>query len=207
MKQRESNLISIISQMYRLSSSPKLNLTALTSAQHEELKNVYKALGGRLEEIPVRFGAWDIVTENFILELDEEQHFNRYRTQTLSSGLYKSWPWFNVESYKIYCQKFEPVCLKKASRGGYWSNPSTENQFGPAAENGTFSGNGSPRWKQRAFYDYCRDLFGLVSQTPVYRLSIYELLSYNGKHILLGQALDQNLQEPIKKFIHAKVQP
>lgn len=206
MKQRETNLKAIVRQMYSLSVSKKLNLEELNLIQYEELKKVYSALGGKQTKIPVRFGAWDIVTENFILELDEEQHFNRYRAQTLSSTLYKNWPWFDVESYKNQCHQFEYQCIKKAARGGYWSNPSTVQQFGPAGENGVFDSNGSPRWKQRALYDYCRDLFGLVNQTPVYRLSIYDLLPYNGGTIYLGKALEHNLLEPIKSFIHTKVQ-
>jgi len=205
MKQRETNLISIVKQMYRLSSSPKLDKNSLNTAQYKELMSVYKALGGRLDDIPIRFGAWDIVTDGFIIELDEEQHFNRYRAQTLKSSLYEKWPYFDVESYKNYCIKFEDICLKKAKRGGYWSNSSTENQFGPAGDNGTFSGNGSPRWKQRAFYDYCRDLYSCVSRMPVYRFSIYDAINTNGQQINLGDALLLCNEDAVVEYLKVKI--
>jgi len=72
---------------------------------------------------------------------------------------------------------------------GYWTNASTERQFGSASENGNFSGNGSPRWKQRTFYDFCRDLYSIVFEIPVYRLSIYDEIDFRGGKITLGTTL------------------
>jgi hypothetical protein len=205
MKQRETALKNIVSRIYNQSYSPKLSLGSLSTDQYSELMRVYKVLGGILVTPPVNFGPWDIVTENFIIELDEEQHFNRYRKQTLTSSLYQKWPWFNVKQYTTFCDEQEDACLKKAKRGGYWANESTIRQFGQPSANGVFAGNGSPRWKQRAFYDYCRDLFAMVNHKPVFRFAIYDNLPYNGKSIQLGHALDLNLHEPIKHFLNQKI--
>ena len=55
-----------------------------------------------------------------------------------------------------------------------------------------FSGNGSPRWKQRAFYDFCRDIFAVSGGMPVYRLAIYEKMAFRvelGKALLKGDPM------------------
>ena len=49
------------------------------------IQECYRKLGGQLEVPPLRFGSWDICAEKFIIELDEERHFNRYRLITLMS--------------------------------------------------------------------------------------------------------------------------
>ena len=191
--------------MFGLSNRPTPVYNSLSAQQLNELKSVYKALGGLLDEVPVRFGAWDIVTPDFIIELDEEQHFNRYRMQTLDASLYHDYRWFDVSKYKAYCTVMEDNCLKKAKRGGYWKNDSTTKQFGVASNNGDLTGNGSPRWKQRAFYDYCRDLVGKVYNLPVYRFSIYDEINNKGNMIELGVALSQGRKDAVISFLNAKI--
>ncbi len=206
MKLKETNLANIVSGMYGLSNvSKKLHIGSLNESQKSELIKVYNALGGCLKDVPVRFGSWDIITDNFIIELDEEQHFNRYRKATLESPLYDNYKWFDVETYKSYCTLKEDKCLKKAKRGGYWTNASTERQFGTASENGDFSGNGSPRWKQRAFYDFCRDLYSTAFGIPVYRFSIYDEIVFRGGKIALGTALEQFYRNAITNYLETKI--
>ncbi len=41
-------------------------------------------------------------------------------------------------------------------------------------DNGCLDGAGSSRWRQRAFYDFLRDVTGLIKEIPVIRLSIYQ---------------------------------
>ncbi|MBI9037707.1 MAG: hypothetical protein JEY97_06195 [Bacteroidales bacterium] len=206
MKLRETNLSNLISKEYGLSTiKKKFKVNELYKSQISELIKVYQSLGGILKVVPVRFGSWDIITESFIIELDEEQHFNRYRKITLGSSIYEDYKHFDVEKYKEYCEKKESVCLKKAGYGGYWKNNSTEKQFGLAAEKGDFSGNGSPRWKQRAFYDFCRDFYSIVCDIPVYRFSIYDEIVENGHAIEFGKALEQNRNDQIIKFINSKI--
>jgi hypothetical protein len=201
MKLRETNLKAVVEQLYGIGHAGPVSINSII--QHrDEVMRVYRSLGGILNEIPFRFGGWDIVAPNFIIELDEEQHFNRYRKQTLESAIYKSWKLFDVANYRTYCDKFENICLKKAARGGYWTNNSTEGQFGAAGANGDFSGVGSPRWKQRAFYDFCRDIYGMANQIQVYRLSIYDEVKTNSGKVTLANALDRNMQQEVKAFLN-----
>ncbi|MBE0637038.1 MAG: hypothetical protein IH598_00790 [Bacteroidales bacterium] len=204
MKQKETTLKAIVEQIYGIGYANSVNINVL-GEHHEELMRVYRSLGGILSEIPFRFGGWDIVTPHFVIELDEEQHFNRYRKQTLDSAIYKDLKMFNVASYRIFCDKFENICLKKAARGGYWANSSTEGQFGTAGPNGELTGKGSPRWKQRAFYDFCRDIYGMATQIPVYRLSIYDEVKTNFGTTTLANALDRNMLQEIESFLKTKI--
>lgn len=53
-----------------------------------------------------------------------------------------------------------------------WANNSTEKQFGKPDDNGDFSQNGSPRWKQGAYYDFLKDYLFAISGVPIIRFSI-----------------------------------
>lgn len=89
---KENILKQIVLQEYGEKKHPKLtkNQFLLSSELYFEMERIYKELGGTLEEPPLKFGAWDISTPKFIMELDEENHFNRYRLQTLNSNIYQS---------------------------------------------------------------------------------------------------------------------
>ena len=124
------------------------------------------------------------------IELDEEQHFNRYRTITLSCPEYLRMPWFPLSPYQDYCLTFEPLCLAKASHLGYWSTMGSVKTFGPPGPKGVLTGSGSPRWKQRAYYDYLRDIIPLVCPVlRVARLSIYDNIGTPGSCVPLSLAL------------------
>lgn len=69
---------------------------------HTELNRVYKLLGGILEHYPTGFGDFDIITENYFIELDEENHFNRYRKFTIQSEIYQQYRYFSVANYVTY---------------------------------------------------------------------------------------------------------
>ena len=112
------------------------------------------------------------------MELDEENHFNRYRLQTLNSNIYQSIKGFSLEAYKQFCTQYESRCRKF---GGYWKSDSSENLFMKGNDNGCLNGAGSSRWKQRAFYDFLRDVTGLIKGIPVIRLSIYQ--TFKGKNV------------------------
>jgi len=207
MKTREANLFRVVAEMYEIVNiNYKMIPEDLNASQKGFLNEVYNSLGGKQDVPPLNFGRWDIVTKDFIIELDEEQHFNRYRKKTLDSSLYDNYPWFDIEKYKIYCTEKESECKKKAKHGGYWANASTEKQFGKASEKGDLSGNGSPRWKQRAFYDFCRDLYSIVFEIPVYRFSVYDELIFKGNEIGLGFVLEQNNIPAINLFINSKIE-
>ena len=157
-----------------------------------EVINVYKKLGGKLDTIPCRLDKWDMEINNIAVELDEERHFNRYRQITLQAHVYDLLPMFPRTDYQRYCQEYEDKCLRSASFGGYWTNPSCENQFGPASQPGVLTGHGSPRWKQRAFYDFLRDLSPLLINVPLVRISIWDRVTLtNNNTVMVRDVLDR----------------
>lgn len=141
------------------------------SEYNETIFSVYKELGGILDTYPIGFGDFDIITEDCFIELDEENHFNRYRAITLKSNFYLNCPNFSKQSYIDYCNQFE----NKAGKGGnFWTSTNSEKQFGFSSKDGDLSGSGSSRWKQRAFYDFLRDVYSCIQEKPVYRFSVYD---------------------------------
>ena len=61
--------------------------------------HVYRRLGGIRPEPRVAPGGWDVVAGGYAWELDEEQHFNRYRLITLRSRVYGRLRGFDPASY------------------------------------------------------------------------------------------------------------
>ena len=137
---------------------------------------LYRALGGDAEDmVPFRPGVWDVVlADGVIVELDEEQHFNRYRRTTLAPDWADGLPW--ASDYRAYCDAHEDACLRKAHRGGYWASPSTERMFGPADEPRVFGASGAPRWKQRALYDAMRDALAAEGLVRFARVAVWDEL-------------------------------
>ena len=138
---KENILKQIVLQEYGEKKHPKLtkNQFSLSSELYFEVERIYKELGGTQEEPPLKFGAWDISTPKFIMELDEENHFNRYRLQTLNSNIYQSIKGFPLEAYKQFCRQYESRCRKF---GGYWKSDSSENLFMKSNDNGCLNGTG-----------------------------------------------------------------
>lgn len=161
----------------------------------DEVMRIYIELGGIRSDIPLNLRSWDLEADDIAIELDEDLHFNRYRALTLESTIYARLSSFPLAEYKRYCVDHELNCISAGSYGGKWTNPSCESQFGQASANGDFSGNGSPRWKQRAFYDYVKDLTPLLYGLPLSRVSIWDPLIISGKEIELGEALYMNIPE------------
>lgn len=166
---------------------PAFKHSKLTSQELENsnlikvVSDTYKKLGGQLETLPTKYGPWDISTKDFIIELDEERHFNRYRLETLKSSYYDKQINFSVSDYKGYCKDFENNCLSAAGWSGNWKNDSTEKMFLKSNEDGNLSGNGSSRWRQRAYYDFMKDITSIIKNIPIIRVSIYD--QFRGKTI------------------------
>jgi len=208
-KTRERNflkLIRLLSTSVNIKKYAKPTLKEIIDSNlYDECENVYRLLGGLLNEIPMRIGGYDFIVDDKIVELDEEAHFNRYRKLTLESKIYKENLYLNVQNYVSYCDLFENECLKGRSFGGYWTNKSTEKQFGKPSANGDLTGNGSPRWKQRAYYDFIKDTIPIIYEIPVIRLSIYDKFSLsNGEKLSLNQILsstDRKYFAPVYDFI------
>jgi hypothetical protein len=154
-----------------------------------EIEWVYRRLGGVQQRCPFRPGAWDLELPAVAVELDEEQHFNRYRAMTLESKLYLGGR-FPVGEYLSHCGSHESECLRKASNRGYWANQSTIAHFGPAGPIGDLNSSGAPRWKQRAFYDFIKDLAPKLVNTSVARIAIWDTIQVHGRCLQLKDVLD-----------------
>lgn len=173
MAKKENYLEKICIAHYGVGIHPKMELHQLFESEYyDEVFRVYKELGGLLPEIPIRVGRYDIDTKDFIIELDEENHFNRYRLATLDSVIYQKNKNFDVFEYKTFCEKYEGKCCVY---GKYWENSSTQKQFGMSHIDGDFGSNAPSRWKQRAFYDFIKDVTSIVCNVPIIRIPIYDL--------------------------------
>jgi hypothetical protein len=147
----------------------------------EEVERVYRELGGVKLAFPLRLGQWDLEVNNAAVELDEYLHFNRYRAQTLRSSAYQDLTSFPLALYKTYCKSCEERCRRAGSYGKKWTSDSSESQFGPGSDPGNLSGKGAPRLKQRAFYDFVKDLTPLVLGEPLVRVAVWDTVEVGGR--------------------------
>lgn len=164
---------------------PAPRLPQLPDDVADRVRSLYLALGGSGTPL-LRPGPWDLAfADGLVIELDEELHFNRFRSLTLrwSGATPKSW----TEDYLKHCASEEPACVRAGSWGKRWTSPSSVAMFGPGGSPGDLTGVGSPRWKQRALYDAVKDeATGDGSTVCLVRLSVHDGL---GGHTL-GEALD-----------------
>lgn len=162
----------------------------------QEVRETYRRLGG-IEKAPrIAAGPWDFAFNGMVIELDEENHFNRHRAETLDSSAYDRLGGLDVQAYRSYCEAHEGHCL---TYGGYWTNASTERAFGSAGAPGNLSGPGAPRWKQRAFYDYVKDLAPITDDLVVSRLAVWDTIEVESEAMslraLLLRAADEDLRD------------
>ncbi len=155
--------------------TPRPRIDDLPKDAAAEVAYLYRKLGGRKDPHSLKPGAWDVLVDGVLVELDEQLHFNRYRALTLQARSYNGASRFPLAAYRSFCMTREDVCLKHGKGQGRWVNPSTEAHFGPASPRGDLSGNGSPRWKQRAVHDLMKDLTQLSADaTPLARIAIWD---------------------------------
>lgn len=149
--------------------------------------DVYRRLGGVLDAPNLRTGKWDIIFEDGLLvELDEHQHFHRYRASTLATAWARRLPW--CADYLDQCTRYEDN-YQGERRIGFWTNRSAERMFGPAGPIGEMDGPGAPRGRQRACYDAMKDILAAHGHVRLARLSIYdEVGGAMLGHALLGRA-------------------
>ncbi|WP_286958875.1 DUF7255 family protein [Arsenicicoccus sp. UBA7492] len=155
----------------------------------EVLERTYRDLGGRMSVSPERWapGGWDMALDGVLVELDEEQHFNRYRKRTLDDDWADVLPW--ARFYSGYCDDYEHACDQASSSLGGRSTQSSRLMFGPAAVRGLDSSEDLSRWKQRAFYDAIRDAYAMATRTPLARLSVHDDIE--------GHSLNQILRDEV----------
>lgn len=162
----------------------------MASSLLPQVREVYKQLGGVQDDPQIKFRKWDIEYEGKAIELDEYVNFNRYRAQTLQSPLYGQLPLFPSKIYAGFCADHEDHCMKVARTGDKWSTEPAEQYFGSPAESGDLeSEQGSPRWKQRAFYDFVQDLCPMLCNIQVVRLAIWDTVLEDGNPRTLLDAL------------------
>jgi hypothetical protein len=152
---------------------PRLDL--LSEHLSAAVVTLSRELGGQQEQPVLRPGGWDLtLVGGVVIELDEELHFNRYRSRTLAEPWAQSLPWRSA--YLAMCDQHESACLRAGSWGKRWTNGSCERMFGPAAPAAHLDlPGGAPRWKQRALYDAVKDAVATVSSEPhVVRLAVHD---------------------------------
>lgn len=203
MNARESFLSSVFHEIYEPGKHKKpRNIDFFSSEYDTEIDRIYRSLGGMLPQFPTGYRGFDIHCRDFIVELDEERHFNRYRLTTLKSDFYQNHNYFDLEQYKELCKDKEKECLAAASWSGNWKTKKSEEQFGQSNIEGCLDGNGSSRWKQRAFYDYLRDVSSHLLNITVIRISIWEKID---NHLIFDDLLRCNNATLIKEFITGRV--
>lgn len=158
------------------SPAPLPSLDRMSGQVARQVLDRYRALGGTQESPRLRPGRWDFALEGFVLELDEDLHFNRYRAATLDAPLYEALPAFPLAKYRAFSREREVECLSAGSYGGKWTNPSCERHFGAPGPLGDLEGAGAPRWRQRAVYDLMKDLAPLDSDVRMARISIWDVV-------------------------------
>ncbi len=153
---------------------PRPQLADFRDPLADEMARLYRRLGGAQETVTLRPGAWDLSFRgSLVVELDEELHFNRYRTLTLSASWAVDLPW--TAEYRAYCEEQEDVCLSAGAWGKRWTNPSCDRMFGAAGPLGDLNGAGAPRWKQRALYDAMKDAAPSIDlDLRMARVSVYD---------------------------------
>ena len=107
-KYLEEIINSYISEMNK-NKYKKLSIRDIINSKYEnDILAVYKELGGVTDNFAFRIDGYDVQADKFVIELDEELHFNRYRKITLQSELYNEPKKFPLENYKKYCEVYEP---------------------------------------------------------------------------------------------------
>lgn len=209
MGEKQNNVRTYLSPNFDFTDIKLPNLQEYKASPHyQEIFDIYKELGGILDEIP--FGGlatryMDFFINGKILELDEENHFNRYRLTTLRSSIYRENLSFDTDDYIYYCEKHSNKCRKD---GGFWIKKSSEMQFGPSDPNGAFVEYGSSRYKQRAFYDMLKDYLPYIANIPLKRISIYDTIEFQGVETTVEKVLDNydpKFKNDFQQFVKARL--
>ncbi|MGO4445078.1 hypothetical protein AB4Z42_17140 [Mycobacterium sp. 2YAF39] len=164
--------------------SPSPTIKSLPPSLRIPIIDLYHRLGGILDTPRLRTGKWDIALQGLLVELDEHQHFHRYRATALKPKWAQDLPWRC--DYIAQCAKYESVYTAER-RIGFWTNPSAEKMFGAAGPLGDIEGPGAPRGRQRACYDAMKDILAARGVIRLARLSVYDEV---GGGALLGRALE-----------------
>lgn len=82
--------------------------------------------------------------------------------------------------------------------------------FDGAPPTGTLAPPGPPRWRQRAFYDFLKDICILASGPAVIRLPIWRAVHLAGRDTTIGKALQSGAPQELaalEAILKAKLGP
>jgi hypothetical protein len=94
-----------------------------------------------------------------------------------------------VKTYQEFCFRYEPQCLAAAGAGPWWTTPSSEFAYGAGDPPGTVGAKGPPRWRQRAFNDWIKDMSSLLTRVAVCRVGVWDTLEIDGMKQDVGSVL------------------
>lgn len=174
----------------------------LPDAAVAALMSVVRELGGVSSPSALTPQGWDMQADEVLIEFDEDLHFNRYRTLTLTAPWYSCLPW--SEAYIGYALSFEDTCLRAGRHGGRWASVSSDRMFGGSDDDGVLGRLGSSRWKQRAVYDALKDAHAYYSTgVALARVSIHD--DVNGLNINWATKRDITLEpRALRAFIQSR---
>lgn len=166
------------------------NSGAIKSANLKRwIGDVYSELGGLHDYQSISIPGFELEYGNFCVMLNEQLHFNRYRSITLRSDMYQQLPAFPLSKYRIYCRKMESECLKSGKSNPHWTNNEAEYHFGSPMEPGDLGLNGSPGWKLAAIKSMLRDAISHQLAIRIVHLSIWDDLMISNKLTRLDELL------------------
>lgn len=184
-------------------SPPRPKINDHPDAVSARIDEVYWALDGNTDEPhQARPGAFDLcvatASGRLIIELDEEQHFNRYRAATLAFPWAEMLPW--AGAYRDYSRIYEADLARTFISGGRWTNNSAPRFFGAASAPGDFTGVGSPRWRQRAFYDAVKDLLPGIRLA---RIVVFDVVDGRSVETIL-RSKDHSAAAAIRRLVESR---
>ena len=180
----------------------------LSSFDKNDFLEVYKVLGGKVENPEIIFSIPLMEFGRFCVLLDEPLHFNRYRSKTLRSPFYENISSFPLMKYRTYCRKYEVECLKVGTSKPYWTNDEAERHFGLSQRSGDLGLAGSSGWKMNALKDFAIDMIARHRKIRLLRISVWDDLMVNKKLQKFNELLISPgpvEYEQILKYVERKV--
>lgn len=170
--------------------SVEINPAILDDKASELMQDIYTQIGGRYQPIQLNKVKFDFKIDNHLFLYDNENHFNRYRVNSLKSDLYDifNFPW--KDTYMRLSRTYERDCLKSGMQERIWNGPPiAQKHFGASEEPGDLSGNGSAGWKLNAYNDAQIDLYSRLLGYKLIRIPKYENILIGGSLKMIDELL------------------
>ncbi|MCP4522562.1 MAG: hypothetical protein GY827_12850 [Cytophagales bacterium] len=188
---------------YENSFEPLKSRDIQKSHHYSAIQEMYQEeLGGLQDSLPLLTPSWDIEIKDLrlVIQIGNVLDYNRFRSRTFRSELYKHLPYLATDKLLLTCQRQERNCIKAGTIGEQWADAFSELHFGKSEEIGDLGGNGSAKWKMRAFQNFLVDITPLFKNYKILRLNPYDSLLIQGKIVKLEDlALSRTAQN--KKYL------